>query len=313
MEVVTPEAARIPAIRCTPFVYALIVADAAAIALFTIAAGGTFDWWLVALVSVAFAALLLPVPQWLSRWAPMLLVAVVFLALGGLSQRQGIHASSAFLIAVDRTLTGTVVPVWLQQHLPLFLGAPALALTAVYLAHYVAPLLTAGWLWRRHRDRFDGFVATYVLAMVIGFAVYLTFPQSPPWYASQHGLLPHLQRSVIDVLQSLHLGSLYAGADPEPFGAMPSLHVTIPVLVVATAITVQRSRWRWLWLLYPVAAAFAVLMMAEHYLTDTLAGVAVAFVAVAMVSALPARALSVTGEGGADLVAGRGDPEPASG
>ncbi|MDQ6847875.1 MAG: phosphatase PAP2 family protein [Candidatus Dormibacteraeota bacterium] len=311
MDVVTAEAARMPAIRRAPFVYAVIVADAAAIALFSLAAGGTFDWWLVALVAVAIAALLLPVPQWVSRWAPMLLIAVVFLALGGLSQRQGIHASSAFLIAADRALTGTVVPVWLQQHLSLFLGAPALALTAVYLAHYVAPLLTAGWLWWRHRERFDAFVATYLLAMVIGFAVYLTFPQAPPWLASQQGLVPHLHRSVIEVLQSLHLGSLYAGADPEPFGAMPSLHVTIPVLVAGVVMSAQRSRWRWLWLLYPAAVAFAVLVMAEHYLTDTLAGVAVALVAAALVSALPARALSGARDGGAELLRGRGDPEPA--
>ncbi|MBJ7594397.1 MAG: phosphatase PAP2 family protein [Candidatus Dormibacteraeota bacterium] len=311
MDVVTPEAARMPAIRRAPFVYALIVADAAAVALFSLAAGGTFDWWLVALGAVAVAALLLPVPQWLSRWAPMLLIAIVFLALGGLSQRQGIHASSAFLIAADRALTGTVVPVWLQHHLPLLLGAPAWALTAVYLAHYVAPLLAAGWLWWRHRERFDAFVATYLLAMVIGFAVYLTFPQSPPWLAAQQGLLPHLHRSVVEVLQSLHLGSLYAGADPEPFGAMPSLHVTIPVLVAAVVISAQRSRWRWMWLLYPAAVAVAVLVMAEHYLTDTLAGVAVALVAAAVVSALPARALSGTGDGRVELLRGRGDPEPA--
>ena len=311
MDGVTTDTAPMRAIQRAPFVYALIVADAAVVILFSLAAGGAFDWWLVALGAVAIAALLLPVPQWLSRWAPLVLIGVVFLALGGLSQRQGIHASSAFLIVADRALTGTVVPVWLQQHVPLLLGAPVLALTAVYLAHWVAPLLTAAWLWWRHRERFDGFVATYLLAMVVGFAVYLTFPQSPPWLAAQQGLLPHLHRSVIEVLQSLHLGSLYAGADPEPFGAMPSLHVTIPVLVAGAVISVQRSPWRWLWLLYPVAVAFAVLVMAEHYLTDTLAGVAVALVALALVSVLPARAVSGSGNGGVALLRGQGDAEPA--
>ncbi len=310
MEVAKRGLARIPAIRRVPFVYALIAADAVVVTLFSLAVGGAFDWWLVALCVVAVAALMLPVPQWLSRWAPMLLIAVVFLALGGLSGWQRGHAASTVLISVDRALTGTVVPVWLQQHLPALLGAPAAALTAVYLAHYIAPLGTAWWLWRHHRHRFDGFVATYILAMVIGFAVYLTFPQSPPWYAAQHGLLPHLHRSVIDVLQSLHAGSLYASADPEPFGAMPSLHVTIPVLVSGAVIAALRSRWRWLWILYPATAAFAVLIMAEHYLTDTLAGVAVAAVAAAVVAMLPSQLLSGTA-GDSGLVAGRSDPEPA--
>lgn len=311
MEAPTPETGLMPAIRRAPFVYALIVADAVAVTLLSIAAGASFDWWLVALCAAAVAALLLPVPQWLSRWAPMVLIAVVFLALGGLSQRQGAQASSTLLIAVDRALTGAVVPVWLQQHLPALLGAPAGILVAAYLAHYVAPLLTAWWLWTRHRARFDGFVATYMLAMVIGFAVYLTFPQSPPWFAAQQGLLPHVHRTVIEVLQSLHVGSLYAGADPEPFGAMPSLHVTIPVVVAAAAIGVQRSRWRWLWLLYPAIVAFAVMLMAEHYLTDTLAGIAVALVAVGVVSALPSQLLSGAATDSVGLVPGRGDPEPA--
>jgi hypothetical protein len=297
----------VPAIRRAPFVYALIVADAVAVTLFSIAVGGSFDWWLVVLCVVAVAALALPVPEWLSRWAPMLLIAVVFLALGGLSQHQGTEATSTLLIDGDRLLTGTVVPVWLQQHLPALLGAPAGVLTVVYLAHYVAPLATALWLWRRHRARFDGFVATYMLAMVVGFAIYLTFPQSPPWYASQHGLLPHVQRSVIEVLQSVHAGSLYAGADPEPFGALPSLHVTIPALVAAAVIGVHTSRWRWLWLLYPAAAGFAVLLMAEHFLTDTLAGIAVAALALVLVSALPARLLSGNGDD-VPVMRGRRDP-----
>ncbi len=311
MEVGRPGGALMPAIRRAPFVYALIVADAATVTLFSIAVGGSFDWWLVALCAVAIGALTLPVPQWFSRWAPLLLIAVVFLALGGLSHRQGTHASSTLLIAIDRALTGTVVPVWLQQHLPTLLGAPAALFTAEYMAHYVAPLAVAWWLWRRHRGHFDGFVAMYMLAMVVGFGVYLTFPQSPPWFASQQGLLPHVQRSVIDVLQSAHLGSLYAGADPEPFGAMPSLHVTIPALVAAAVIAVQRSRWRWLWLLYPATVAFGVLLMGEHYLTDTLAGVALALLVVAVVTALPSRVLSGTGGGSVGLLRGRGGPEPA--
>ncbi len=311
MEAVTPDGAAVPAIRRAPFVYALIAVDAAAVTLFSIAVGGSFDWWLVVLCAIAGTALVVPVPSWLSRWAPMVLIAIVFLALGGLSMHQGLHASSTFLIAADRALTGTVVPVWLQDHLPLLLGAPAGALTAVYLAHYVAPLLTAWWLWRRHRSHFDAFVATYMLAMVIGFAVYLTFPQTPPWYAAQHGLLPHVQRSVISVLQALHAGSLYAGADPEPFGAMPSLHVTIPVVVAAAVIGVQRSRWRWLWLLYPAMVAFAVMLMAEHYLTDTFAGVAVAVVAITVVRAMPVRLLSGAAAGARRLAGRHRDPEPA--
>ena len=244
------------------------------------------------MVALALAALLVPLPGWVSRWAPMILVGVLFLALGGLSSLQAGRADWVPAIDVDRALTGVVVPLWLQQHLSSLLGAPAALLTGEYMLHYVAPLLTAWWLWRRRPDHFDRFVAAYVTAMVLGFTVYLVLPQTPPWYAAQHGLLPPLHRTIVAVLQSINVGGLYAGADPEPIGAMPSLHVTIPVLVAITAICRLRSPWRWLWTLYPVTVAFGVLLMAEHYLLDTLAGVAVGLVAVVLVRLLPERAVS---------------------
>jgi hypothetical protein len=292
MEAATPEGGRTAPIRRAPFVYALIVVDAVAVSLFSVATGGTFDWWLIVLGVIAVGALAVPVPAWLSRWAPMLLIAVVFLSLGGLAHYQGTRAGSTLPIQFDRAVSGVVVPLWLQEHAPALLGLPAGALTAEYMLHYAMPLLTALWLWRRHRERFDRFVATYMLAMVFGFAVYLAFPQTPPWYASQQGLLPPLHRSIIEVLQSFHAGALYASADPEPFGAMPSLHVTIPVVVAAEVIGALRSRWRWLWVLYPATVAFGVLLMAEHYLLDTLGGAAVGLVALMVVRSLPARVLS---------------------
>ena len=272
-----------------PFAYAVIAVYAACLCIATVIGSGVVSPWLVGLLGVSAASLVAPLPAWFSRWAPMGLVAVLFLALAGLGARQGSAAATAFPIDVDRALTGVVVPVWLQQHLGGLLAKSAGLITAEYMAHFVAPLLTAGWLWWRHRAHFDRFVTTYLLAMVAGFVLYLTFPQAPPWYAAGHGLLPPLHRTIIDVLQPIHAGGLYAGADPEPFGAMPSLHVTIPVLVAATVIARLGSPWRWLWLLYPVTVAFGVLLMAEHYLVDTAAGVAVGVVALALVRALPDR------------------------
>jgi hypothetical protein len=68
--------------------------------------------------------------------------------------------------------------------------------------------------------------------------------------------------------------------------------VTIPVVVAAEVIGALRSRWRWLWVLYPATVAFGVLLMAEHYLLDTLGGAAVGLVALMVVRSLPARVLS---------------------
>jgi hypothetical protein len=280
------------AVRRVPFVYLLIAATAAILAVFSVVTVGSLGPWVIVLAVVAIAGLALPVPQWVARCAPLVLIGVVFLALGGVADHQAVRAVSTTAIDFDRAVTGSVLPVWLQQHLAVLLGAPAAILTVEYLLHFIAPLLTALWLWRRHPAQLDRFVAVYMLAMLVGFGLYLAFPLSPPWFASEQGLLPPLHRTVVEVLQSVHAGALYAAADPEPLGAMPSLHVTIPLIVAVQVAIALRSRWRWLWLLYPLTVAFGVLLMAEHYLLDTVAGVLLGAVALLVVHLLPDHVVS---------------------
>jgi len=124
--------------------------------------------------------------------------------------------------------------------------------------------------------------------MASGFVVYLLFPEMPPWLAAQHGWLPPTHRYVVETLQGMSgLGRLYAGADPEPNAAMPSLHVAVPMVIAATAIAVRG--WRrpasWLWLLYPLTVSFGVLYLGEHYVADVVVGAVLGAVAFAAVEA----------------------------
>jgi membrane-associated phospholipid phosphatase len=99
----------------------------------------------------------------------------------------------------------------------------------------------------------------------------------PPWLASRQGLLPHVQRMVVDTLQQVGgFGQFYAGADPEPNAAMPSLHVAVPMVIACTVVAVRGSRrWTsWLWMLYPLTLSFGVLYLGEHYLADAVVGIA---------------------------------------
>ena len=106
---------------------------------------------------------------------------------------------------------------------------------------------------------FGRFVAAYMVLMATGFVIYLLFPEMPPWLASQNGLLPHVHRIVVESLQQLGgFGGFYAGADPEPNAAMPSLHVAVPMLIACAAIG-KASKHRglaWLWMLYPLTIGF---------------------------------------------------------
>jgi membrane-associated phospholipid phosphatase len=82
---------------------------------------------------------------------------------------------------------------------------------------------------------------------------------------------------VVDTLQQVGgFGQFYAGADPEPNAAMPSLHVAVPMVIACTVVAVRGARrWTsWLWMLYPLSLSFGVLYLGEHYLADAVVGIA---------------------------------------
>jgi membrane-associated phospholipid phosphatase len=119
-------------------------------------------------------------------------------------------------------------------------------------------------------------VAVVAALAMMGFATYALFPAAPPWMASQSGHLEPTTRTVGYVWSEIPIanfnalferGSQYA----NPVAAVPSLHAAYTLLIV---LFLWRSvRWgRGLLALYPVAMAFALVYMAEHYVVDVLLG-----------------------------------------
>ena len=248
----------------------LILAFAAVIALVFGDAGiAPGAWWYVT-VSVTLVMAVLPLPRLIRDFYPFLAVGFMFLTLAALRPWTESHAHPMQAADLDRAMVGTVVPVWMQQHWGGFLSAAAWPMVALYMAHYITPPLCGLWLWLRHRDRFEGFQVAYILCMSVGFVICVADPVIAPWAAAQDHLLPPLQRTVVQTLQGL--GGYYAGADPEPMGAMPSLHVTVPLLCAFAIIRAGTTPKRWLWLLYPPLIGFALMLMAEHFLSDVIAG-----------------------------------------
>jgi hypothetical protein len=212
-------------------------------------------------------------------WLPFLFVAVMFEDLTGVGAQVAGAVHTAGPIVFEKTMLGGVVATtWLQDRIGqgTFQNIFSTALVAEYLFHFAAPLVAGLWLWWRHRDWFATFVTAYFLVMAVGFLVYLVFPEMPPWLAARQGLLPHVQRMVVDTLQQVGgFGHFYAGADPEPNAAMPSLHVSVPMAIACTIVAVRGARrWTsWLWMLYPLTLSFGVLYLGEHYVADTVVGI----------------------------------------
>jgi hypothetical protein len=275
-----PERRSVHAFRQRPLVYGAM----AAYAVLSIALMATHQVGITSehaiLIGLVLFAVVGKARPFVWDWLPFLFVAVMFEDLTGVGAQIAGAVHTAGPIVFEKTMLGGVVATtWLQDRI----GHGTLqhifstALVAEYLFHFAAPLVAGLWLWWRHRDWFSTFVTAYFLVMAVGFLVYLVFPEMPPWLASREGLLPHVQRMVVDTLQQVGgFGHFYAGADPEPNAAMPSLHVSVPMAIACTVVAVRGARrWSsWLWMLYPLTLSFGVLYLGEHYLADALVGIA---------------------------------------
>jgi membrane-associated phospholipid phosphatase len=84
-------------------------------------------------------------------------------------------------------------------------------------------------------------------------------------------------------------GTLYAGAEPEPNAAMPSLHVAVPTVIACAAATVRglRRPSSWLWLLSPATISVGVVDLGEHDVADVVVGLALGVVAHLAAAQLP--------------------------
>ena len=266
------------AFRQRPFIYGTMAAYAvASIGLMATRAVGITSEHVIIIGLVLFAIVGRARP-FVWDWLPFLFVGVMFEDLSAVGGRIAGTVHDIAPILFERSfLGGTVACTWLQQHIGLgFFGrALGTALSLEYLFHFAAPLVAGMWLWIRHRERFGTFVGAYILVMGLGFIGYLVYPEMPPWLAANRGFLPPVHRIVVETLQSVDFGSFYAGADPEPNAAMPSLHVSVPMVVALSVISVRgwRRRMSWLWLLYPATISFGVIYLGEHYISDVVVGI----------------------------------------
>jgi membrane-associated phospholipid phosphatase len=115
----------------------------------------------------------------------------------------------------------------------------------------------------------------------------LTFPAAPPWYVDQYGLGPaHLEAVAsaagaarFDAFFGIHYFASFYARSKDVFGAMPSLHVAYPVVVVLAVWNV-RPRWvRVLAVAWAALIAFAAVYLNHHYVIDVIAGVIAAGIA----------------------------------
>ena len=212
------------------------------------------------------------------EWLPFMAILIAYDSLRGTAGRIfGVHYLPQ--LRFDQWLFGHTTPTVTLQHW-LWHGHVVwydVVLWCVYLTHFFATPVLAAVLWKLDRPQFRMFAVLVSVLSFMGLITYALYPAAPPWMASQAGLIAPTTRIVHVVFQSL--GTQSAGSLIEHgyqyannVAAVPSLHTAFTLLVAITLWPRVSKRVRPLLALYPLAMAFALVYMAEHYVFDVVLG-----------------------------------------
>jgi membrane-associated phospholipid phosphatase len=242
-------------------------------------------------------------------WLPFVALFLGYEILRGLAGSSGIAVHYTDPIDFDDFVGfGRLPTLWLQQafYRPGVVSALDVAATIFYFLHFAYPLALGFVFWIKDRYLFRRFAAALLAMSFTAFVFYLLVPVAPPWLASQHGYLPHVEKIISHTLPS-STDWFYQHLNPNQVAAMPSLHAAFPVLGLFYALKLWGRR-AWPLALWCLAVIFSIVYLGEHYLADALAGIAFAAAAYLVVEKIAGR-LRKPGEADAGL----GAVEPVDG
>ena len=239
------------------------------------------------MLMIAFALYTNRGGRFMRDWVPVLVGLIAYAVTMSAVPSFGLEVHYLPQIDADRILGfGTLPTTWLQAHLYDGRTGPLEAFSvAMYVSHFIAPLLLAFAIWafwqnRGFSDLLFGLLAVSILANI----TFLLAPTAPPWLASEHGLIPHVQPIIKNALFDLDLNALALHkGDASRYNvvaAVPSLHVAWPVICL---LVIRKHR-----LPMPLFAAqaaltlgvvFAIVYTGEHYLVDAILGAVYALAA----------------------------------
>jgi PAP2 superfamily protein len=148
-------------------------------------------------------------------------------------------------------------------------------------AHFVVTAAALIWLFRRDPARYPRWRNTLALTTGLALIGFATYPLMPPRLL---GMVPGTHYGFVDTLQRFG-GSWSFDSDAmrkvsNQYAAMPSLHFAWALWCACVFYPACRRQWtRALAVAHPIATLFAVVVTANHYVLDAVAGAVVFAVA----------------------------------
>lgn len=172
-----------------------------------------------------------------------------------------------------------------------------------YLCWVPVPILFGLWLYFKRQDKvYLHFSLVFLLANLIGFAVYYIHPAAPPWYIQEVGseFVKGTPGSVAglgrwDELTGTGIFHALYSRNANVFAAIPSLHSAYMFIAFIYSL---RARCPWAmrvsFAIITLGIWFTAVYASHHYLIDVLLGIATALVAVALFELLLTRIPAVS-------------------
>jgi hypothetical protein len=178
---------------------------------------------------------------------------------------------------IDVAGTRVTLHDWMQAHATLWLDVVAAVPYGTFLWVVVAYAI---FLFVRDFPALQRFTWAFLALNVVGFLTYHVYPAAPPWYYHLHGCTvdltarasagPNLLR--VDELVGVPYFTGFYGRSSDVFGAVPSLHVAYPLLMVIEGWRLHRALGRTLLVGFFLWMCGAAVYLDHHWVIDIVLG-----------------------------------------
>ena len=151
-------------------------------------------------------------------------------------------------------------------------------LSWLHWSWFIVPHGSVAYVLARRPERYERAATMMAATFDAGVLVYWLVPTAPPWWAGENGHLPHVRRIMVEAGTEFWgelWQRLYDSLGRNPFAAMPSLHFGTSVMAAQVLGEVGRKEAALGWA-YAAGLGFALVYLGEHYVTDLIAGAALA-------------------------------------
>ena len=143
-------------------------------------------------------------------------------------------------------------------------------------------VLFATYLYFKDYVALKRYTWTFFLMNIAAYVTYHVYPAAPPWYFHARGCVADLTAhasegthlAAVDAMIGFNYFGAFYGRSADVFGAVPSLHVAYPLLIVLEGWRTFRVVGRAFSLLFWASMVCAAVYLDHHWIIDVILGLA---------------------------------------